>query len=77
MTKSQDKFRLSEIDNDDYRRKKNKTLDRGRKREIQNVNDEEMIKEIIKEKYIYKDGEEENERIAKELDIERIDREIK
>ena len=72
--RSQEKVR--EYDDDQNKKLKSKTSDKGRRRIVKSLNEQE-IKELIKEKYMFNEVEEENERKERELDYDRIDREIK
>ena len=72
-TRSQEK--ISPYEENEFSR----TLKRGKKRDNYSLNEKDFvlgIKERIKEKYLFNDIEEDNERKERELDLERIDREI-
>jgi hypothetical protein len=72
MTRSQENLLLGK---DADKKMKSKTLDKGRKREIQSLIDQEEfingIKERIKERYLFNEIDEEDERLAREMDLEK------
>ena len=70
--RSQDKIRESD---EEDKSMKNKTSDKERRKYLQSLSEKE-IKELIKEKYMFNEEDEEEERIEKELDYDRIDKEI-